>query len=112
MTETVFVSNHKNTLDMISDDLELLYNGVVPSLAVRVGGHFADVAEVDLWQEKLYFSFLDKDDFNYAYELIMQTCDKHEPLKKYKPRLVKLFQSDPRFNLCCALGLSLLSRWS
>lgn len=98
MTATLFVNGHQETLDMVSTDLELLYHEVVPTLAKRIEGDFADIAEVNLWQECLHLSSLNKDDFNIAYQLSMQACDKHKSLEKYKKRLDNLFKSDPRFN--------------
>lgn len=98
MTATLFVNGHDNVLDMKSTDLELLYDEVVPSLANRIGGDFADSAEVDLWQETLHLSSLNDEDFDYAYHLALQACDKHQSLKKYKSAIDELFKVDPRFN--------------
>lgn len=98
MTATLFIGTHENTLPMVSADLELLYNEVAPSLAERIGGDFIEVAEVDLLQESLFLSFLDTNDFNHAYQLIMKACEKHQSLQKYKNRLEQSFQSDPRFS--------------
>ncbi|MDO4699582.1 MAG: hypothetical protein Q4A69_02695 [Moraxella sp.] len=97
MTATLFVNGHKNTLPMISTDLELLYHDIVPTLAKRVGGDFADVAEVNLWQEALHLSHLSADDFDLACDLIIKSCNKHQTLQKYKTKLQALFKSDPRY---------------
>ena len=92
----VFISDSK--LVGMSSEIYTLYDYLIPSLAKQVGGDFADEAQANLMCEYISLSELDKDDFSFAFDLVMTACDKEERLMPYKESLEKAFKADPRFN--------------
>lgn len=81
----------------MSSEINVLYDYLIPPLAKRIGGDFADEAEANLMCEYISLSELNKDEFKFAYELVMNACDKEELLMPYKPALKNAFESDVRF---------------
>lgn len=80
--------------------LDGLYEDVVPKLAERLGQDYADEAMVNYEIfEHVDFDDLDSENFNYAYGLVMEACDKHKFLRKHKDEFDRLFRSDKRFKV-------------
>lgn len=81
----------------MSSEINVLYDYVIPPLAKRIEGDFADEAEANLMCEYISLTDLSQDDFNFAYSLFVNACNNEKSLKPYLVQFEKAFQSDPRY---------------